>query len=524
MDYSDITNCLKILNDRPNWFFQKENINEKLQCFDTIQQVGSPSTIYSLISFLRSNNTLIQTKAAETVIYLFSKLKSLNDYADSLKHLDIDKRDLESYRIDFDERTYVQILGIASLNGNGYVREMAVKELERLKNADGLKFILLRLGDWVEAVRKAATEAVFSFLKDAYINYWLKQLSIIDWLLKVERVDLGEVHSRIIQFVINQDFSEEFFKKIKQLDDKARFQFYKNFLSKKSPTRQEIYRIVADKNFLVRAELLKRLTLFEPTVQRELLEKFLQDQSATVRLNTLYASKPFSPEFDDQIAVLLSDESASVRELSRHLLKGKGIDFAQLYRQRIADKKFLTGSLLGLSETGYQEDLPIFEQNIFAKRSELVVASLIAVNKFNSDTAKHYALELLVHKSSRVRNKAVEILAKNIDGLSLEKVRGIYAVADYEIKRSVLKLFNKIGGWSIIGDLLLALNDENINIQNLAWQLVEKWKLNAIRLFTTPSRAEMERANQIYGTLDPNKLKMTDSRTSFLQDLKFYLS
>src|SRR5688572_27208209 len=203
MDYTDITHCLKILHDRPNWFFQKENIAEKLQCLDTIQQVGSPSTIYSLISFLRSDNILVQTKAAETVLYLFSKLKSLNDYADSLKHLHIEKRDLESYRIGFDERTYVQILGITSLNGNGHIREMAVKELERLKNADGLKFILLRLGDWVEAVRKAASEAVSSFLEDAYINDWLKQLSIVDWLLKVERVDLREVHSRIIQFVIN---------------------------------------------------------------------------------------------------------------------------------------------------------------------------------------------------------------------------------------------------------------------------------------------------------------------------------
>ncbi len=149
MDFTDINHCIQILNERPKWLFQKDNIAEKLQCFDTIQNVGTPSTIYSLFGFLKSDNALIKEKSAETILHLFSKLKSQNDYADSLKHLNIDKSDLDLYRLDFDENKYLQLLGIASLNNNGYVREKAVKELARLKNADGLKFILLRLSDWV---------------------------------------------------------------------------------------------------------------------------------------------------------------------------------------------------------------------------------------------------------------------------------------------------------------------------------------------------------------------------------------
>jgi hypothetical protein len=102
----------------------------------------------------------------------------------------------------------VQLLGIASLNGNGYVREKAVRELSRLKNTDGLRFILLRLGDWVVEVRKAATAGVLSFLESRYIDNWLKQLTAIDWLLKVERVDLREIHNQIIQFILSHHFSE----------------------------------------------------------------------------------------------------------------------------------------------------------------------------------------------------------------------------------------------------------------------------------------------------------------------------
>src|SRR5688572_22543099 len=134
MDYNDIGRCLKILNEKPKWFFQKENIDEKLRCFDTIQQDGNPSFIYTLFRFLRSDNSQIQAKAAETVLCLFAKLKSLNDYAATLKNMEIEKSDLDFFKIDFDEKTYVQLLGIASLNSNGYVREKAIKELARIKN------------------------------------------------------------------------------------------------------------------------------------------------------------------------------------------------------------------------------------------------------------------------------------------------------------------------------------------------------------------------------------------------------
>lgn len=523
MDYTDLNHCIQILSERPKWFFQKDNIGDKLQCFDTIQKVGTPSTIYSLIQFLKSDNFLLQTKAAETILFLFGKLKSLNEYADTLKHLPIEKSDLDFYRVDFDEKTYLQLLGIASLNSSGYVREKAVKELARLKNADGLKFILLRLGDWVAAVRKAATNGTLSFLENCHIDDLLIQLPTIDWLLKVERVDLSEVHDRIIQFILNQNFSEELYNKIKRLDDKTRFRFYKTLLSNKHPTKEQIHKISVDKNFLVRLELIKYLSAFDIDTQKELIARFLHDHSARVRLDALYVSKSFNPSFDNQISELLSDEAASVRELSRHLLKGKGIDFVVLYRQRIANQRFLSGSLLGVSETGNSEDLPIFEQYIHAEKSKLIVACLTAINKFNADKAKQYSLDLLVHPIKKVRGKAVEILAKSMNTETLKKVRDIYATGGYDIKKTILKLYNKIGGWNIVGDLLLALADENANIQNFGWQLLDKWKAKATRLFTTPPATEIERANKIYSSLDTSNLKLTHSRTSLLQDLKFFL-
>jgi HEAT repeat protein len=523
MYIAEINRCIEILHEKPRLFFQREDIGNKLQCLDTIQKIGTPGNIYSLIEFLKGNNVLIQSKAAETILSLFGKLGSLNEYTVALKHLPIKTSDLDYYRIDFDERTYAHLLGIASLNRNGYVREKAVQELARLKNTIGLKFILFRLGDWVVAVRKAATEAVLSFLDDAFICDLLKQLPTIEWLLKVERVSLIEVHNRIIEFILSQEFSNEFYNKINRLNDKARFLYYKIFLGNKIPTNEQVNKISHDKNFLVRLELVKRLPAFDTDVQKELITSFLKDPSARIRLEALYAGKRFYTESGEQVIALLCDEAASVRELCRRLLKYKGLDFAAFYRQRIAARLFLSGSLPGLSETGNSEDLPIFEHYINSRKSNLIVACLTAINKFNEEKSKQYALVLLVNEIKRVRDKAVEILSRGIDLPTLEKVRYIYANGEYKVKIAILKLYSKVGGWNIIGDLLIALTDENINIQELSWQLLDKWKLKATRLFTTPSKAEVERANRIYSMMVSGNFKMTQVRSNLLEDLRFFL-
>jgi hypothetical protein len=93
MNSTDIHQCIQILHEKPKWFFRKENISDKLQCFDTIQNFGTPSAIYFLTRFLRNDNALIQTKAVETILFLFGKLKSLNDFSNALKQLHIGESD-----------------------------------------------------------------------------------------------------------------------------------------------------------------------------------------------------------------------------------------------------------------------------------------------------------------------------------------------------------------------------------------------------------------------------------------------
>ena len=127
---------------------------------------------------------------------------------------------------------------------------------------------------------------------------------------------------------------------------------------------------------------------------------------------------------------MLSDENASVRDLSRRLLKLEGPDAAALYRQRIAGHEMLAGSLAGLAETGNAADLPVFETHLQHANRMIVLACPAAIQRFDEPRAKQRALELLTHTSRRVRELAKDILARRCDRETLLRIRERYVTGD----------------------------------------------------------------------------------------------
>jgi hypothetical protein len=145
--HKELQKCIQILNEKPKGLFKRENIAEKLQCFNRIQEFGKGSAINPLMPFLRSDNSIIRGKAAETIIVLFGKLKSITDSINCLKYLSFTEKDLQYYQDNFDAKIYLQLLRIASLNTDGYIRQKSIIEIARLKDVDALWFILYRLAD-----------------------------------------------------------------------------------------------------------------------------------------------------------------------------------------------------------------------------------------------------------------------------------------------------------------------------------------------------------------------------------------
>lgn len=342
-------------------------------------------------------------------------------------------------------------------------------------------------------------------------------------MLQVQRTDLVNIHNEIIAFVFSNELTDDFYKKLKKFDGKTRLIYFRNFLKSKIVNANIVNIISKDKNYLVRAELFKHIQHLDTSKRKELVNKFLKDRSARVRVNALFQTKHFKPYYDTVILELSSDESASVRELARYLLKEKSLNFADIYRQRLTQNEKLVGSILRLSEVGTKEDLPTFEKYIQNPSTKIKLACLIAIHRIDPIISKQYSFQFLTHPIRRIKSKSIEILSSYYDNDVLEKVRTIYLNGDYEQKKTILRLFNRIGGWSVIGDIIVALTDNNENIQKLAWTFLYKWREKAVKIFTTPPATEIKRANENYNQLDKTKIKMTYNREKLWTELPFYL-
>lgn len=77
-------------------------------------------------------------------------------------------------------RAYASALGIASCHASGYVREAAVKSLDReITLGVEIPFLLLRLSDWVPVVREASEHAIARRLTDSNWQAFLEALPLI---------------------------------------------------------------------------------------------------------------------------------------------------------------------------------------------------------------------------------------------------------------------------------------------------------------------------------------------------------
>lgn len=170
---------------------QRESITPKL---DEIARTREPGVIPALSLFLRSPDQDVRTTAANGIGHLFSSVEPL-DYL----QLDQSMRNWTEYEslpnspwrrltpeelLELSRLPYGNLaLGLAAMHWSGYVREAAVERLAEVTDGSELPFLLLRVNDWVTAVRTRAAQALLSKTVPGYGEHFFRNLALIEWLL-----------------------------------------------------------------------------------------------------------------------------------------------------------------------------------------------------------------------------------------------------------------------------------------------------------------------------------------------------
>ena len=489
----DIWNYIEILsNKKQSWLFPKDNLEKRLIALTKILENGYPTTIHSLIPYLKDKNKEIQNATCNTMIGLFAKIETKKGYYDTLKHCDISKSDIDLYENTFTQEQFVRLLSIASLNNSGYIREKAVKKLSVSNNEKAIQFIIYRLADWVQVVGQSALQGIENFKKPQFINAFVDNLSIFEWLQKVERTDLSSVYNGIINFILTEN-KDYVFKNFPAFSDKTRLLLARHISSSPNTSPSEITLLLNDKHFLIRNFALAH---FDKLSQEE-INNLLKDKSARVRIQVLYKLKSQSG-FIQLILSFLIDKSASVREFARFTLKNEIADFATIYNDNLKKNKEIFASLCGLAETNGEQFSESVEPFLQDRKIKIKKTAFLALTKLNEQKAYDFAITNLDSEIIGIRNVAIEFLQKKLNTEVLEKAREIYKNGKFDLKKAMLKMFNNIGGWTTVADFIIGTIDENENIRNLSLGYLQMWKVKAVRLFTQPKADELERVKKIF--------------------------
>lgn len=521
MAHEDLINCFSTFNSEPFFFFKKEDTMRKLRCFEVFKQEADPHYIWVLFKFLKSENLLLRDGAAETIAVLLGRIESQTAFYGSLKQVELSSGDLENFQAAFSPEIYLKLLFTASFNKNGYLREHAVRELAAQQRPEAIKYIIFRLADWVANVGKAAETALRNYFQPEFRDEFLSLLPLLEWLLSVKRSDLGKIRAEIYRFLFSLGFDADFYRKLRSFGDKIKLLYIRNHLRSNEITAEIFELLAEDKLPLVKIELLKHIERLDDDTQKFYIRKFLKDSSVKTRIYAIYSTKPFRAEFLDEIRTAIFDKSEAVRELARFILRDSGIDFAEAYRQKLREDENSVVAILGLAEVGTTEDLPDFEKFIRRPNAPVIIACLSALNRLDKTTAKKYALEFLTHSSGKVRNKSLEILASAADQTALETAREVYRTGGVEQKKTILRLFNRIGGWKVVGDFIIALADADEGIREIGWASLIKWR--GRQIYARPLPEDLERAVRLYRELDRNKPELTQNHQHFWASLPFYL-
>lgn len=514
----EVWQCLEILRkSEKTWLFGKEkNQEKKLIALNQLSEIGYPSLISDLMPNLKGNSKEIQTGTIETIKVLFEKLKGKKAYYDSLKHCPISKNDIAYFETEFDKENFSLLMKVSSLNRNGYVREKAVEKLGELQTENVLPFIIFRLADWVPNVRNAAKHELKKFIKSENHQELINNLSLFKWLQKVERTDLSKTYKEIIEFLVI-DSRTETIESFYKTNDKERRILAKE-LSEKIQSEDEINVLINDKHFLIR---LLSLNHFDRLTNSQ-KKKLLSDKSARVRQRALYEYKG-DKDFESLLINYLADKSGSIRHLARFYLKETGIDFKEFYTNNLTNNRQVIGSMLGLLDIEAKNCESYLTPQLENDKIRYVKTAFYVLSNLNPSEVFEFAKSNLFTERIGLRNQIIEYFGKNRNQDVVKIVRGKYSNADEEIKMSILKLFSRIGGYSSFPDLLIGTIDKSESVRNQARLYVQKWKSEAISMFSKPTVDEQERALKVFNFVNEAHIEKKYFNNNPVEGLDFFI-
>lgn len=413
-------NPWNIIASKYSLFNSAKLMSKKIDALKQIEEEFSTvSTIPSLFCLLLSDEpNPIKMKICEAINNLFSEMMIKNKNIISFE-LSYEFRDIY---IDINQIEYLGnfsspniFLGIASFNGNGYVREAVIDywlstdtDLSSL-----IPFILLRLNDHVDVIRTKAHVLFKGIMTSSNPNDIISYANALSHYAQFINPE-NEIFSDAIYQCLQKIEIHELLNSLKKWSPHEQIFMLNNVLSE-IKTKQEFIKLVLE-NTLPSVKQWFSIRVQSWEFPDFVIKILLSDSSSFIKRLGLRKIKAESLDiYKEEIMMLICNESRRVRQSARFLMRGEEKDILHDNYCNIIDtsEKPPIGAILGFIEISTIEDLDQLKTYLTHSNKFVRAAALENLYRLIGTEANQWTSQGLSDHSSLVRMIAASIRKKS---------------------------------------------------------------------------------------------------------------
>jgi HEAT repeat protein len=409
-----------------------------------------------------------------------------------------------AHMLSFPDEVALHLLGIASMNFDGYLRQAATKALVNFQSPQILPYLLLRCMDWVSEVRRSAQDIIDQKFSTFSAIEWLAYPGLIARLVNNSPLHASDdeyYYSRSNQrSVENQKRMQSLYGKICAHMKQNRFQHGTlNYLKSASKESNLFYikvmsdDIACDEDLMNHAlksiypEVRAWVISYLPTDERLMgyVERLLKDKALRVRYLAVKAiPKELRREYRALYEEYLFDKSRKIREYARFVLtqlneygmfKGDDPAVIQYYHDRL-NQEYAQPSvnvLIGWCDIAQTKDLSKVFPLLSHENARVRLAAFQVLKRLRFNQDFDLIIKGLMDACAKVRHLCTKLILYN--AYQSTNLLGVLLRQESErIQKSALRVLARLDPIAVIVILLKMLLDPQKGLQNIVWATIER--------------------------------------------------
>ena len=520
----DVQNCIKTIQGKPTGLLQfRVSYTDKIECISELARYSDKYLDGIIMSATRDPEPFVQEIAAAVIVSRFHELKGVREVEEHMSGMPLQTSDPAFWCSNRPADEAVTLVSIASINGNGYVRQAALERMASATHWRYIPFILRRVGDWVPQVRIQAAKTLALYKAPEFRKGFLAAIHDIESLLQVKRVDLVAVYQEVMRWLVHEVDPALLQIEVQELGDASRFRVIRYLLAEHACGEAMLHTFLTDRSFLVRLATIRHVVALSEDWSTGLLEGALNDPFPSVRTSALKELIRRDRATPAALTLALTDPSFDVRNMAAKRLALSGEALVEHYREHLKRGIRVVGCLLGLRDAKGREHVTDVVPYTAHSDPPVRQAALMALTGLAPDQAYEHAMSMIVDRNKRIRAKAEGILLDRHDQAVFDRALTLLASEQVMHRLAGLSLLNKFGGWGSLPHTLKACLDGAPQVADQAWVNLNAWVGYARRLFTDASPQDVESARIALGNVRVGLNELTHARRRTLDAVEVFM-